>query len=708
MIRTAKQLLQSQWMKTSLFTSVNRQFTDQNRSVQKHARIKLDFYKNKGFSYSFLDIKPEAVGDNEATRYLRSHNHSNGLQSDTLESLCRQLQFYLGNHQQIISSILNANISNYKKFVENVEASPDLKKMSVIYNKINDVLLNMLDEKHMQKVANYDFIKHITSLAIRLRITNLDLWKKIIFYTLSFPEKFDQMPDLADTLMFILSFTQRFHFHEDTPSGYARSYFNFEERELTSILNKNLISTFFSKFDQYFIGEHDIKLKNMDSFCSILSCVCDLVNKLTKVSYINHYQERALLLKFEGVLLANLDKIFPDNCIRIFSTYVDMGISHEEFIQKFYSYFLQLRDGAATHGVLESLINAWRNMGRYDKKIYNELVRDLLIKNIQDANYQTRLPNLAFDLMLIKLDDIEIWKALLDHINLINIDRLYLFQKKSLHQVFQIFQHHPTIKIDLTPYRKLINQLSEFCIGYNIGYNLSDLGISMTNEEEGLIDCCHKETIEKYRTVCDTKLKGDVELKNKIKPHREQLYPNTFIETAITESIKQCFPVFFSKPVNIIREKQLCLYRIDLAVEIPDVYDKIAIEISGISYSFGTGQFIAKKQNRAQYLKRCGWILVNVEIGKDISHNLMGIASSTNREKIAKCVYDAMRTELKKSLNVNLPEVKSSKWTILKNKGDKQVNNKNVPPEDHSIPEVFLPEDKKPIKRTKVTTKLIV
>jgi len=642
---------------------------------QRKLRVNLDYYKSENFKFSFLEMPTEEVDTarvNEALKDLEMMMQVEKVKVDQLEKGYEHFRMLLQSNTSNAKAILNSNITNSQQLSLRCEEDEVLKNLSTVYSQVQDTLRELLDKKYLEERIDFNILGPISSLLVQFCIVDLSLWKNLIQSTFLSPEKFTDNNQLVQTLTNIKFFLKRFYFIENSEQGFSRFHFFFKENEMSSLLNKNLVSSFFIKFDRYFIGTHETRLRNKNNLCAILSLACDIIYKLGKVSYVNNYEARESLKKFEKLLLDNLDDLTPTNCLAIFSNYVNLGINNKEFVEKFTQHFLSLTSDIQMQEFLESLIRAWKNNGRLDEDLYQKSVRKILKNFIKTSKQPNKFPSLAFELLMIKLKDAEVWNLLIARLAHYRFDDLYLFQKKSLHLVFQHLRCQDDFEVDLEPAKNLENQLSKFCIGHQHNVNMSH--ISIPELERSRVNCCDDRTIQQYKTAFDEEL-AKVSPKDKRKyVLAEQTYPETPHENLIKMAIEQHFPKFLQKPIKISQEHNHCLYKIDLALKIPDVHDKIALELSGLAYTFESGEFLQKKQTKFNLLKKHGWIPIIVNMGTKISHNMMAVASPLKSEQLAKEIYEIVRKDIQSQLNIELPVVKSSKWMTNKNLDEKMTS----------------------------------
>jgi len=694
MIKIAKQLFQNplkhlyfplnqraltkvpiQYLQTKEQTKVH----TNNISFNKQLRINLDYYASENFRFSFLEIQME---DQELEQYLadlKPYFIQNLEDLDRLRELSKELHSFLKSNSAEKNTILRDNIVDYKVFQKKIKNNSLFNEKSFAYEEIISTIKDMLSKEKLELAIDFNHFGPLSRLILKLCVLDLGLWKQIIQHTFLFPEKFTDSHQLAQTLLSIKLFFNRFHFIENTETKFARYHFSFPENELPSLLNRRLISSFFIKFDRFYIDKHEIRLVNKNSFCVILSLACDIVQKLSKVSFVNNFEERRFLKKFEPLLLNNLDELTPENSLSIFSNYVNLGINNKEFVNKFINHFINLPSDVEMQRFLESLLRSWKYSGKYDEEIYLKSVKKILVAYINNPKNAVKLPSLSFELIMIKLKDIDIWNQLMVKLSELDFEKLYLFQKKSLHLVFQHLKTQKDMELDLSSTLKLQNSLSLFCIGAQNNFDFSLLNVTL---DEGEINCCDHHTITKftsqYTEMVASKLASDPKLKRDKYYLKEQDYPQTFHENIIKESIEKYFPQFLGKPIIVLQETPHCLYKLDLVLQIPDIDHKIAIEISGICYTFDSGEMFGKKQIKFNLLRNHGWLPININIGTTIPHNLMSVASKETEAsyaRIASIIYEEMRKEIKSNLNITLPEGKISKWTLNKPKESVDLNN---------------------------------
>jgi len=634
-----------------------------NWQNQKRLRISLDFYRSEDFGYSFLEMptkEADAARVKDALKDLEVIMKVDKAMVDKIGRGYENFKMVLETNTNNVRSLLDSNITKYEQLIEKSRDDEVLQDVSALYVEIQGILRQLLDKKSLEERIDINILGPISSLLVQLSIVDLSLWKNLIYCTFLTPEKFTDDNQLTLALSNIKFFLRRFYFIESDEQSFSRFHFSFKESEMSSLLNKNLVSSFFLKFDRHFIGQHETRLRNKNNLCTILSLACDIIYKLGKVSYVNNFEDRKALKKFEKVLLDNLDDLTPVNCLTIFSNYVNLGINNKEFVEKFTNHFLSLTSEIQMREFLESLIKAWKNNGKMDEELYEKSVKKILKNFIRTSKELSKFPGLAFELLMLKFNDTEVWNMLIKRISEYRFQDLYLFQKKSLHLVFQHLRSQNEFEVNLEPTRHLEDLLSKFCIGQQIGKNIFE--ISIPEIENSRIDCCNHTTIEQYRSVINKKIE-------KLSPHQkkkylltEQTYPETLQENLIKAAIEAHFPKFLKKPIKISQEHPHCLYKIDLALKIPDVHDKIALEVSGLAYTFESGEFLNKKQTKFNFLRNHGWLPIIINIGEKISHHKMAVASPLTLEPLAREVYEIMRKDIQSQLNIELPEVKISKW----------------------------------------------
>lgn len=644
-----------------------------NWQNQKRLRISLDFYKSANFKYSFLEMptkEADAIRVKEALKDLEIIMKVDKAMIDKIGRGYESFRMALESNTNNIQALLNSNITKCEQLIERSQDDEVVQDVSDLYVEIQEILRQLLDKKSLEERIDINILGPISSLLVQFSIVDLSLWKNLIYCTFMTPEKFTDDSQLTMALSNIKFFLRRFYFIESGEQSFSRFHFSFKESEMSSLLNKNLISSFFLKFDRHFIGEHETRLRNKNNLCTILGLACDIIYKLGKVSYVNNFEDRKALKKFEKLLLDNLDDLTPVNCLTIFSNYVNLGINNKEFVEKFTNHFLSLTSEIEMREFLETLIKAWKNNGKMDEELYNKSVKKILKNFIRTSKELNKFPGLAFELLMLKFNDTEVWNMLIKRISEYRYHDLYLFQKKSLHLVFQHLRTQSELGVNLEPIQHLEDQLSKFCIGQQIGMNISDL--SIPEIENSRIDCCSHKTIEQYKSVMTKKIE-------KLSPHQkkkflltEQTYPETLQESLIKAAIETHFPKFLKKPIKLSQEYPHCLYKIDFALKIPDVHDKIALEVSGLAYTFESGEFLHKKQTKFNFLKKHGWLPIIINIGDKISHHKMAVASPLTLEPLAKDVYEIMRKDIQSQLGIDLPEVKTSKWMTTGNLKEKE------------------------------------
>jgi len=689
MIKIAKQLFQRplkqahfKWSQKFLTQAPN-QFIHARKTWgpdvgrKKQIRVNLDFYTSENFRFSFIEMNAHEHELKVILRNLKSVARFEIEDIHRLQDLSLEVSSYITKNSQQRNKLLEENIVKYEVFMEKVKKNRLLIKNSEVYDEILSIIKKMLDKDRLDSGLDFNKFGPLSELLRILCVIDLGIWKQLIQYTFLYPEKFTDNVQLTKTLVSIKTFFSRFYFHENLETGFARHHFSFQESELSSLLNRQLVSSFFIKFDHYFVEKHEIRLANKNTLCVILSLTCDIIHKISKISFVNNFEERNYLKKFEPLLLDNLQELTPANSLAIFSNYVNLGLNNKEFVDRFTDYFLKLPSDVEMKDFLGSLLKSWRYSGKYDEEIYLKAVKRVLQTYVRNRKNLQKLPSIAFEFVMIKLKDKDIWTLVLDRLTELSFEQLFLFQKKSLHLVFQYLRNQKDIELDFKATLQLENFLSLFCISSQ--NNLDFRHFELPKTQEGRIDCCDKHNIMKYKTEYLEMINSSPNTKKE--SFTEQDYPPTLQEKMIKQAVEKYFPIFLGKPIKISPEHPLCLYKIDMALEIPDVHDKIALEISGTVYTYESGEMFGKKQIKFNLLQEQGWIPITINIGTMIPHGLMSFASQQGGsafEKIAFIIYEVLRKEIKSRLNISLPEHKISKWTAGQSKDVINANKKSV------------------------------
>jgi len=634
--------------------------TDFTISLTKRLRINMDFYKSEHFYYTFLEIPSNKVSDYEARALLSGLLDGNTIDNQTyleLSNLTISLFQQMRLNQTKIDQLLNLNISNYSQFLNELSKSKDLKNIEETFIKIKDILKQILGQLEKNSEAPLDTIGPISKILISLNILDLNLWKVVVQTTFLYPERFQSNVQLANTLESITLLLKKFNFKDDSENSFTRHHFYFNETELTSLLNKRIILSFYSKFDTYFVTNESKLSKDQSSCCNILTLASEIINRFSKVSYVSNPDERKYFKKFEKMIFESFDTLTPKNTLSLFSSMVSIGLNTPDVVQKFHSHLLKADHFFDDDSNLDRLLQIWKKIGKYDETLYNHSVRKALSNFIADQKNAYKLPTIAFSLAMIKLPDQDLWKQLLDRCNQLDIGNLFFFHKKSLHLVFQMLKVENFLDLDLSKYTEMRNYLSKFCIGVRYGYDFTK--VKLPHLEKEPIDCCKASTIEEYNKAFQAIYKGHSQKSLSV---NEQKNPTTIQEKIIREAVRKYFPQFLGKEIKFSDEHPHCLYRIDFACSIPGVHDKIALEITGASYTFESGEMVGKKQFKFKMLESDGWLPVIIHIGTTIPHNILGIASENTEKTIAKYAYQALSQEVKSRLNIQLPFNDQSKW----------------------------------------------
>ena len=256
---------------------------------------------------------------------------------------------------------------------------------------------------------------------------------------------------------------------------------------------------------------------------------------------------------------------------------------------------------------------------------------------------------------MIKLEDDEVWKHVLDRLNDIGYEKLYFFQKKSIHIVFQNLKFKKFVKIDLTPYFKLMNQLSKFCIGIKFNYDFNNIDFS--NIEDGsLIECCNHQTIKLYQQAFEKILPEISDTMKKKSYLRDQNYPQTPQEYLISRSLNFYLGKVLNRNVKLINEYSHCLYKVDFLINIEGIEPTIAFELSGFCYIFENRELLGKKKIKINLLENYDFIPIYFDMGLPYIQNLLGIANRNKNVhiKLIENIAELMNKELIEKHNINL------------------------------------------------------
>ena len=647
---------------------------NENELIKSKIGIILDYYQSENIIITFLEMESNFPNRKlkifEALTALKLHDSQfdpidfNNFENDIQDFLEGLKDNTLDDIRKFLVMKKQSSMSNIE-FKSLILDDPILGPIALKYERINQFFIKyIIDESYsIFKHKSFTNVGHICRILSNFNIINIRLWSVICQNVFLYPEKFEINNDLSYVLQKVIKLTKRFHYSESYDVGIARYHFIFNEKEMKSLLEKRLISRFLNKFYTFFVVNQENKTYDKNFLCYILNLFCEIVRKYHKVAHVDNYEDRKILKNIEKVILDNLEDLLPMNALSIFSNYVMMGINNDELVKKFTNY---LQDH-----ILEidrvfyflAVIKAWKYNGKYEENIYRSQIRELLLEYLLNPNELSKIPALAYDLVLIKLDDNEVWKHVLDRLNDIGYEKLYFFQKKSIHIVFQNLKFEKFVKIDLKPYFKLMNQLTKFCIGIKFDYDFNNIDFS--NIEDGsLIECCNHQTIKLYQQAFE-KILPEISDTMKKKSHlRDQNYPQTPQEDLISTSLNLHLGKILNKKVKLISEYGHCLYKIDFLIDIEGIKQKIAFEISGFCYTFENGELLGKKKIKINLLENYDLIPVFLDLGVPSIQNLLGIAQQNEniKFKLVEKIAELMHKELIKKHNINLGYGTKQKW----------------------------------------------
>lgn len=619
-------------------------------------KIAIDFNKSEKYPISWINI---------------IHNKSS---LDSLSSDLKNLiKFKVCTDQEIAdinkkSSFIFSNLeSNSKAYLSKLQRNDlDFLKISKIIleeNTFSDAskeyifINNWISEKiqYISEQKNIDSLSIIAKMMLSLNILNLQMWKSIIQTCFLKVEKFHSLHNLNDLLSSIKMFFQKFNFMDDSDNKYARNNLYFNEKDLPSILSKDVFSAFYQKSLSMMLKEQEDQSK-INIICEIVNNICEINAKYSKASFTDRFLERKYISEISKKICTRMNMISSENLNLLLGNIIIHGDSDEDLGKKITDFILSNKERFEKHINPWDMIKVWKNSGSYDIRLYQTFVRNNLLEILEQKTYNPKIISLGFDLATIKVSDEEVWTKLLKKIDDIDLEKLVIFQKKSLHQMFNCLVNNDFVKLDLEPYNQKMNYLSKLCIG--LRFNKDFTKLEENNHDHQNINCCSSQIIESFynRSISTNE-------KHLVKPLTDQSYPNNKQEIIIKNAIKKYFPTFSSKKIVFQEDLPFCCYKIDLAMNIEGCYDKIAVEILGLPYMLENGKVIGKKQMKFEMLEKNNWIPIHIVTGKTISIHLLALKNNPNVEKtIAELCYKALREKLKAHKNIDLPFINPSKW----------------------------------------------
>lgn len=533
-------------------------------------------------------------------------------------------------------------ISNYKDFT----------LFFSLFQSIRADVLLFLQNMNNSKI-DHDFLleefEHVFWINRNLNILDLPIWQQISLFLLKngqFCYKYEKFLYFFDRL---LEYINLFMLQPNK----IQTIFYFNESLLLHLYKKELVMKLFSEmqsnFERLFISK---EFKNIDNFAMCLDVLMKIIIKFKRAGSIDYHSFRTFLESLQTNLNSNdLYQLKIKTLLVFYRLFGVFGLKDSNLFAKFNNIFVENIKNLALEDeefVLDCILTNWKNVDNYDERLYFEYISTKLIhiiSNLKPLSGTSRLKaaKLVNDLVLINIDDNNILIPLIRFINENDYKKLPILSKKALHTTFQILLYiEDNKKIDLTPFKEMINGLASMCIELNC--NKKFIKNKSSLKQKDFIDCCH------YQQIMQNKLKNKKNLE-----FFEQNSSISFQEKAIFKAMQKYINSHLLEPCEFYKNYQECLYKIDIALHFTKYNENVAIELVGNPYSFTSGEMLTKKQIKFNLLEKFGWKIVVINISEQKYLNFF--ASLNDRKSILFIdeIFCMIEEKLQRKIEKNSP-----------------------------------------------------
>lgn len=462
-------------------------------------------------------------------------------------------------------------------------------------------------------------------------IIDVEIWKKVFRFLFLYCEHFKTLSNFLSILSAvsykILPMLRMNGFDEYYNS---KTVFYLKESNLVLMIKSSYFNLFYEKLTRihkFYDCQGDPNL-----IAQVLILVSNIKSKFIKVSYMDSNSAQALYSQWDDFLCKNYDRISLKNMFLLFDQYSYSGLS-QNFISLFEKRVLSSLDLIITENLnLMRILNGWKNIGRFNKEIYEKLMRNFIIQKLNYSFTVKIYAKIGFSLICIGIlnEDKELWKLYLQNLGKINLTKIDVLNKRILHSVFQILGLFTEIMAEVKneQVKTLIESLNIECINSNNNKETENeifngKQAELTSIDNNLpINCIECQSIE-FIKKNGKKIKSDLIQLNCINE-------NSIQENKIYKALVKLYEN--DQNVRIIRNYSVCLYDADIAIFFIEKKEKIAIEISGSSYIFHDNEFLGKKKLKFEILKKLGWKVLVLNINEKKLFNMLGIPSSREKQ----------------------------------------------------------------------------
>ena len=529
------------------------------------------------------------------------------------------------NTEKLLKILTERKASNRKIqfFLDNnVDYIEITKKYSII-----KVLILDLFPKIEQKIPDVTLFVKLIEVLKEFNIIDFEIWEKVFRFFFLYCNNFKTLSsfhsvlsDITYKIFPMLKMNEFDQTYNSTTVFYLKEY-NLPRMIKTSYFN--LFYTKLTRINEFFDCNEDPNL-----IARVLIIVANIKSKFIKITYMDTTNVRTLYSQWDEFLCKNSDKIHLKHFFLLFDQYSYSGLS-QNFISLFEKKVLSSLQQITTENLnLMLILNGWKNIGKFNKEIYDKLMRNFIITKLSYPHKVEIHAKIGFSLVCIGIlnEDKELWRLYLEKMGEIDLTEINVLTKRLLHSIFQTLGVYTDIIAELNneKVKKLIESLKIECINSNKneeteneifnGKQSNTISIGKA-PPINCIQCQSIEFIKKHGNEIKTDFTQSVMIKK-----------NSIQENRIYQALFKWYTN--DQSVKMIRNFNICLYDVDIAIFLTEKKEKIAVEISGASYIFQDQEFLGKKKLKFEILRKLGWKVLVININDKKLFNMLGIPAS--------------------------------------------------------------------------------
>ena len=596
---------------------------------------KINFYSSQEAYFSFIDI-------------FASEKGPNSIQKLCVPDQTREFVGLYTDVERFLDSLYNSHI-------------PDILARMDLSKAMQDQVLKEHSEEYKQLLKKFDsFIAsgNITnlgslgSLMILANVNDMKIWRAYIQLMI---EKIPTMPNARELALSLESFLKCIHkFYYKGFEESSKSIFYFEESEVLGVVNKNKMVQLIDNVKIFINNQANSSNPDYAHVFQSIIHVSDILKKLLRVAHMNNMEFTNFLQSIKGFIEANLGAVPEHLARRVLQIVVfHTGLNDRNLAKQYYA--LQATNPNDTE-LMRNVFEVWKYYQTFDKQFLTEIIQPTLARLVKEEGFRKVAASMAYDILVIGIKDEEIWKDMLKVIETLSFDSMTLVQKKSLHIVYKLLRRGVPVKVDLSSHREMMEKLSKHCMGLNLNKNLFKTDISKI--VKGEVNCCDSKAMDLILQAANAERAESYDMgERKVLP--------TLQENRIYEAIERNFRNWIKEDITITQQLSFCIYKIDIALEIPKYDLKIAIEFMGEVYKVEEGKVIGKKTLKKELLEKEGWVVVMLENKPFFA--LLRHETKANATKMADIVYQKILQRVQETRGVKLPRPQyESKWVTQK------------------------------------------